>query len=95
MEYSTDSYFIFTFGCVGYVKLFRAQFSFETEHPTRAVFIFCAACDLNTGVWFLCARCNSQVAFGCTWALLLLFVASWCLCYSYRTPKSGFSYRGS
>ena len=35
MEYSANSYFIFSFGCVGCVKHFRVQFSFKTEHPTR------------------------------------------------------------
>ena len=40
MEYSANSYFIFTFGCVGCVKLFRVEFSFKTEHPTRFFYFF-------------------------------------------------------
>ena len=47
-------------------------------------FLFCS--NLSTRVWFLCASCNSPVAFGCIWAL---FMSPWWLCYN--TSKSRFS----
>ena len=56
MEYSANSYFIFTFGCVGCVKLFRVQFSFKTEHPTRAFFFVTLAPGFGSFVHDVTAR---------------------------------------
>ena len=54
------------------------------QSTQRAVLLFCS--NLSTRIWFLCASCNSPVAFGCMWAL---FMPPWWLCY--KTSKSRFS----
>ena len=49
------------------------------QSTQRAIFLFCS--NLSTQVWFLCASCNSLVAFSCMWAL---FVSPWRLWLCYK-----------